>query len=114
MSAFARGAAAIAAALALTALSAGPAQAAGSAASAGTVCVTAVEPDRAVCVSADPGFHPLQASVTRAQNLSFNAVRLRPAEGISVACLAPGASVTYSQPRKILGIDVLSSSTCAV
>ncbi|MEV4806058.1 hypothetical protein AB0K18_39170 [Nonomuraea sp. NPDC049421] len=116
MSAFARGVTgAIVAALSLTALSAAPAQAAQSAsgqAAAGSVCVTTVSPSGRLCVPGEPGFKALSATVTGAQNLSTYAARVRPAEGITVRCLKPGESLTYAQPRKIAGIEVLSSSTC--
>ncbi|MEV4477098.1 hypothetical protein ACFFR3_11155 [Nonomuraea salmonea] len=121
MSAFARGVTgAIVAALSLTALSAAPAQAApaqaarsaSGQAAAGSVCVTTVSPSGRLCVPGEPGFKALSATVTGAQNLSTYAARVRPAEGITVRCLKPGDSLTYAQPRKIAGIEILSSSTC--
>ncbi|WP_043617146.1 hypothetical protein [Nonomuraea candida] len=102
------GAAAVA--LTLTAGSASTALAS-SETSAGQVCVTSGSASQ-LCVPGTPGYYGARMAITSIHNWSTYAVRVRPAEGININCVSPGGSFTYSQPYQILGIQVLSSSTC--
>ncbi|MFC4121549.1 hypothetical protein [Nonomuraea zeae] len=104
----------IAAALLLTIGSASAALASSSSASAGNVCVTVVSPSHQICVPGTPGYTAVKATVSGAYNWSPYAVRLQPAEGVSVGCIRPGSTVTYPQNVAIAGIQVLSSATCVV
>ncbi|MEO3876659.1 hypothetical protein ABGB18_48580 [Nonomuraea sp. B12E4] len=104
----------IAAALLLTVGSASTALASSSSMSDGGVCVTLASTSRVLCVPGTPGVTSLVATISSAHNGSPYAVRIRPAEGISVGCIKPGDTVTYSQDLKISGIQVFPTATCAV
>ncbi|WP_345576215.1 hypothetical protein [Nonomuraea rosea] len=78
----------------------------------GSVCVRAASSPQEVCVQATPGFIRLAATISSAANRSSYAVRLQPAEGISVNCIVPGGMANYPQGFRISGIQVFSTSTC--
>ncbi|MET7328110.1 hypothetical protein [Nonomuraea sp. NPDC005650] len=100
--------------LAIPALTSLPAAAGSSVASAGNVCLRSDSTQQELCVPASPGLTAVRMTVSSARNLSPYAVRLEPAEGISLECLAPGTSVGYPQGKSIVGVRVFSGATCAV
>ncbi|SDJ96068.1 hypothetical protein SAMN05421869_113128 [Nonomuraea jiangxiensis] len=104
----------IATALLLTIGSASVALASPSSTSDGKVCVTEASSSQVLCVPGTPGVTSLVATISSASNGSSYAVRIRPAEGVSVSCLKPGGTVTYPQGFKISGIQVFRTATCVM
>ncbi|WP_219500008.1 hypothetical protein [Nonomuraea ceibae] len=80
------------------------------AATSGSICL--YSGIQSVCVTPSPGYIPLAREITSARNSSPYAARLVPAEGVNIGCLQPGETETYSQPRKISGIRVYAGGTC--